>query len=166
MRSGRKFAWRRAALAVGILTFAGGTWLPAQKTAKPVNVDGKVAAQRRERGRRSPARLLAELRTQPERDPLQHAEADQRHQCEAPRAGVVLRGGRGRRQSGRNAADVEQHALRHHHLERGLRARRPHRQRVVALGPGSEPDRRAAEDLLRHRESRRGALQRHDHRAD
>jgi quinohemoprotein ethanol dehydrogenase len=33
---------RRAALAVGLLTFAGGTWLSAQKTVKPVNVDGKV----------------------------------------------------------------------------------------------------------------------------
>jgi quinohemoprotein ethanol dehydrogenase len=33
---------RRAALAVGILTLAGATWLSAQKTAKPLNVDGKV----------------------------------------------------------------------------------------------------------------------------
>ena len=29
-----------AALAVGILEFAGGTWLPAQKTVKPVSVQG------------------------------------------------------------------------------------------------------------------------------
>ena len=41
MRSGRKSAWRRIALAVAILTLAGATWLPAQKTTKPVNVDGK-----------------------------------------------------------------------------------------------------------------------------
>jgi len=33
---------RRAALAVGILTLAGATWLPAQKTAKPVNIDAKA----------------------------------------------------------------------------------------------------------------------------
>ncbi|MGP0073553.1 MAG: PQQ-dependent dehydrogenase, methanol/ethanol family [Bryobacteraceae bacterium] len=32
----------RAALALGILTLAGATWLPAQKIAKPVNIDGKV----------------------------------------------------------------------------------------------------------------------------
>ena len=38
---GREFAWRRTALAVGILTLAAGSWLPAQKTAKPVSVDGK-----------------------------------------------------------------------------------------------------------------------------
>jgi glucose dehydrogenase len=30
------------ALAAGILTLAGGTWLPAQKIEKPVNVDGKI----------------------------------------------------------------------------------------------------------------------------
>src|SRR5271154_3188963 len=41
-KSGDKFGWRRAALAVAILTLAGATWLPAQKTAKPLNVDGKV----------------------------------------------------------------------------------------------------------------------------
>src|ERR1700734_1548890 len=41
-RSGGKFASWRAALALGILTFAGGTWLAAQKPAKLVNVDGKV----------------------------------------------------------------------------------------------------------------------------
>jgi quinohemoprotein ethanol dehydrogenase len=33
---------KRAALAVGILTLAGATRLPAQKTTKPVNIDGKV----------------------------------------------------------------------------------------------------------------------------
>jgi quinohemoprotein ethanol dehydrogenase len=38
----RTFGWRDAALAVGILTLAGGTRLPAQQAAKPVNVDGKV----------------------------------------------------------------------------------------------------------------------------
>ncbi len=41
-RSGHKTGWKRAALAVAILTLAGATWLPAQKTARPVNVDGKV----------------------------------------------------------------------------------------------------------------------------
>jgi quinohemoprotein ethanol dehydrogenase len=38
----RTFGWKGAALAVAILTLAGGTWLPAQQAAKPVNVDGKV----------------------------------------------------------------------------------------------------------------------------
>jgi quinohemoprotein ethanol dehydrogenase len=38
----RTFRWANAVLAVGILTFAVGTWLPAQQAAKPVNVDGKV----------------------------------------------------------------------------------------------------------------------------
>ena len=39
----RTFGWRDAALAAGILTLAGGTWLRAQQPgAKPVNVDGKV----------------------------------------------------------------------------------------------------------------------------
>jgi quinohemoprotein ethanol dehydrogenase len=39
----RTFRWWNAALAVGILTFAGGTWLRAQQQgAKAVNVDGKV----------------------------------------------------------------------------------------------------------------------------
>src|ERR1700733_11129305 len=41
-QAGDKVGWRRAAVALAILTFAGATWLPAQKTAKPVNVDGKV----------------------------------------------------------------------------------------------------------------------------
>ena len=41
-RSGQKTGWKRAALAAAILTFAGATWLPAQKAAKPLNVDGKV----------------------------------------------------------------------------------------------------------------------------
>ncbi len=38
----RTFGWNHAALAAGILTLAGGTWLRAQQAAKPVNVDGKV----------------------------------------------------------------------------------------------------------------------------
>jgi quinohemoprotein ethanol dehydrogenase len=38
----RTFRWGNVALAVGILTLAVGTWLPAQQAAKPVNVDGKV----------------------------------------------------------------------------------------------------------------------------
>ena len=39
----RTFRWVNAALAVGILTLSGGTWLRAQQPgAKPVNVDGKV----------------------------------------------------------------------------------------------------------------------------
>jgi quinohemoprotein ethanol dehydrogenase len=37
-----QFGSSRAALAVGILTLAGGTWLSAQQAAKPINVDGKV----------------------------------------------------------------------------------------------------------------------------
>src|SRR5580700_7646509 len=41
-QSGGRFGRRRAALAAAILTLAGATWLSAQKTAKPVNVDGKV----------------------------------------------------------------------------------------------------------------------------
>jgi quinohemoprotein ethanol dehydrogenase len=38
----RTFGWRNAAVAVGILTLAGATWLRAQQAARPVNVDGKV----------------------------------------------------------------------------------------------------------------------------
>jgi glucose dehydrogenase len=39
----RRFGWRDAALAAGILTLSGGTWLRAQQPgAKPVNVDAKV----------------------------------------------------------------------------------------------------------------------------
>ena len=39
----RKFRWANVALAVGILTLAGGMWLRAQQPgAKPVNIDGKV----------------------------------------------------------------------------------------------------------------------------
>ena len=41
--------------------------------------------------------------------------------------GMVLRPRCGRRQSGRDAAGVERHDLRHHELERGFRARRTHR---------------------------------------
>jgi hypothetical protein len=37
-----RFRWWNAALAVGILTLAGATWLRAQQGAKAVNVDGKV----------------------------------------------------------------------------------------------------------------------------
>ncbi len=72
---------------------------------------------------------------------------------------------RRRRQSGRNAAGLEQHALRHHDLERRLRARRPHRQGTLAMGSGSEPAGGASADLLRHRQPRPCPLQRHDLRA-
>src|SRR3984957_5749701 len=37
-----KFRWARAALAVALQTLAVATWLPAQKTTKLANVDGKV----------------------------------------------------------------------------------------------------------------------------
>ena len=72
-QSGGQLGWMRATLALGILTFAGGTWLPAQKTAKPVNVDGKVLRNAGSVADDTLARFVAELRTQPERDPLQHA---------------------------------------------------------------------------------------------
>ncbi|HEV8414273.1 MAG TPA: PQQ-dependent dehydrogenase, methanol/ethanol family [Bryobacteraceae bacterium] len=38
----RTFRWANVALAVGILTLSGGTWLRGQQAAKPVNIDGKV----------------------------------------------------------------------------------------------------------------------------
>jgi quinohemoprotein ethanol dehydrogenase len=38
----RTFQCKDAFLAVGILTFSGGTWLRAQQAAKPVNIDRKV----------------------------------------------------------------------------------------------------------------------------
>ena len=60
----------------------------------------------------------------------------------------------------------ERHPLQHHQLERGLRGRRAHGQREMALGSGSEPDRGAPETLLRNRESRHRALQRENHRPD
>ncbi len=151
----------RIAPALAILMLAGATWLPAQK---PVNVDGKVLRDTGSTNDPLPGSWLSYGRNQSE---TRYSTLKQINDTNAKRLGpgLDLRGGRGRRQSGRYAAGVEQHALRHHHLERSLRARRQNRQGAVALGSGSEPDRRAPQDLLRHRESRRRDLQRHDHRA-
>ena len=57
--------------------------------------------------------------------------------------GMVLRSRRRRRQSGRHAAGVERHHLRHYELERGFRRRRAHGQRELALGSAGEPERGA-----------------------
>ena len=84
---------------------------------------------------------------------------------EPARAGLVLRPRIRRRRPGSDAAGLERHRLRHHQLERRVRGRRAHRQGALALGSGSESDRRAPEDLLRRRESRHRALRRQDHRA-
>jgi quinohemoprotein ethanol dehydrogenase len=49
------------------------------------------------------------------------------------------------RRPGSDAAGVEQHHLRHHQLERGVRGGRAHRQGKVALGSLGQQSRRAAE---------------------
>ena len=61
--------------------------------------------------------------------------------------------------------EVQRHPLRHHQLEHRVRRRRAHRQGEVALGSGSEPYRRAAQSLLRHRESRHRDVRRQYHRS-
>jgi hypothetical protein len=68
---------KRAALVIAILTVAGRTYLPAQNTSKPINVDGKVL---RNAGSVAADALPGSWLTlwpQPKRDPLQHAEANQ-----------------------------------------------------------------------------------------
>ena len=162
--------YRAADYAVLMIALGIGVAVSAQQrrpatTDTPVSVTSEILAPDRRRGRPAAWRL-DQLWPHAGRDALQPAEADQHHERETTGPGVVLRDGRRRRQSGRHAADVEQHALRHHDLERRVRARRAHRQGTVALGSArsNQPTVRP-EDLLRHRESRHRALQRHDHRA-
>ena len=165
------FGRPQAALAFGILGLFGGLCgvsesLHAQPAARPVNVDGKVLRNAGSVANDAlPGSWLSYGRNQSE---TRYSTLKQINDTNAKRLGLAwtyVVGAGGGNQEGTPLV-VEQHALRHHHLERGLRARRPHRQGVVALGSGSEPDRGAAEDLLRHREPRRRALQRPDHRAD
>ena len=59
----------------------------------------------------------------------------------------------------------ERDALQHHQLEHRLRGGCAHRQGKVALGSGSEPCRRAAQDLLRRGESRHRDVRRQHHRS-
>ena len=133
----------------------------AQQTPKSVTVDGKVL---RNVGNPAsdplPGSWLSYGRNQSE---TRYSTLKQINDTNAKRLGLAWTYvvGRRRRQPGRHAASVEQHPLRHHHLERCIRAGRPNRQRNMALGSGSKPDRGAAEDLLRHREPRHRALQRH-----
>ncbi len=104
----------------------------------------RCVERRRERdGRRAPpcqhrqrcaAWIVAQLRARPVGNPLQHAEADRHHQCASPRSRLVVRDGRRRQQPGGDAAHLEQHALRHHGVERRVRARRADGQGDLALG--------------------------------
>ena len=71
---------------------------------------------------------------------------------------LAARQSAGRRQPGSHAPGVERRALRHHDLERGLRGRRADRQAALEVGSRSQPAGRPIEDLLRRRQSRRGAL--------
>ena len=146
------FAALMTALGLSAVVFAQQTRVTNNASNVAANVTNDVLRRAGAANDPLPGAWLSYGRT-PGRDALQHAEADRRDEREAPGPGVVVCHGRRRRQSGRHAADVEQHALRHHDLERCVRAGRPHGQGTVALGSRSQPDHRAAHDLLRHRES-------------
>ena len=108
---------------------------------------------------------MAHLRPDAGGDTLQPAESTQHDKCWPARAGLVVCAGSGRRRPGRDSAGVEQHSIWRDHLECGLRGGRANWQAVVAVGSRSESGGRMAEDLLRHRQPRRGDRERDDHRA-